>query len=100
MKKLSICPLGKVWVNCLKSLKKPSIYPLGKTLSAPSVYNNEECPTSLDMSVVEYPFIRYELDMLHTIDGQSPRQLEGTDSAKTYDHPPIDGVFADMLSPP
>jgi len=26
-----------VWVNCLKSLKKPSIYPLGKTPSAPSV---------------------------------------------------------------
>ena len=37
MKKLSICPLGKVWVYCLKSLKKPSIYPLGKTPSAPSV---------------------------------------------------------------
>jgi len=37
LKKLSICPLGKVWVNCLKSLKKPSIYPLGKTPSAPSV---------------------------------------------------------------
>ena len=36
MKKLSICPLGKVWVYCLKSLKKPSIYPLGKTPSAPS----------------------------------------------------------------
>jgi len=37
LKKLSICPLGKVWVNYLKSLKKPSIYPLGKTPSAPSV---------------------------------------------------------------
>jgi len=38
--------------------------------------------------------------MLHTVDGQSPRQLEGTDSAKIYDHlPPINGVFADMLSP-
>ena len=36
MKKLSICPLGKVWVYCLKSLKKPSIYPPGKTPSAPS----------------------------------------------------------------
>ena len=36
MKELSICPLGKVWVYCLKSLKKPSIYPLGKTPSAPS----------------------------------------------------------------
>ena len=36
LNELSICPLGKVWVNCLKSLKKPSIYPLGKTPSAPS----------------------------------------------------------------
>ena len=45
MKKLSICPLGKVWVNCLKSLKKPSIYPLGKTPSAPSVKMIAEfCP--------------------------------------------------------
>jgi len=26
-----------MWVNCLKSLKKPSIYLLGKTPSAPSV---------------------------------------------------------------
>jgi len=41
LKKLSICPLGKAWVNCLKSLKKPSIYPLGITPSAPSVQFNE-----------------------------------------------------------
>jgi len=37
LNELSIRPLGKVWVNCLKSLKNPSIYPLGKTPSAPSV---------------------------------------------------------------
>ena len=36
LNELSIHPLGKVWVNCLRSLKKPSIYPLGKTPSAPS----------------------------------------------------------------
>jgi len=36
LNELSICPPGKVWVYCLKSLKKPSIYPLGKTPSAPS----------------------------------------------------------------
>ena len=29
--------MGKLRVYCLKTLKKPSIYPLGKTPSAPSV---------------------------------------------------------------
>ena len=36
MNELSICPLGKMQVNCLKSLKKPSICLPGKTPSAPS----------------------------------------------------------------
>jgi len=44
LNELSICPLGKVWVNCLKSLKKPSIYLQGKTPSAPSgMWLSEVC---------------------------------------------------------
>ena len=42
LNQLSICPLGKMQVNCLKSLKKPSICLPGKTPSAPSV-----CPQVL-----------------------------------------------------
>ena len=30
--------MGKLRVYCLKTLKKPLIYPLGNTPSAPSVY--------------------------------------------------------------
>ena len=37
MNSFTICPLGKLWVNCLKPLKKLSIYLPGKTPSAPSV---------------------------------------------------------------
>ena len=37
MNAFTICLLGKLWVNCLKSLKKLSIYLPGKTPSAPSV---------------------------------------------------------------
>jgi len=33
-----------VWVNCLKSQKKTSIYPLGKTPSAPSVWSEPKWP--------------------------------------------------------
>jgi hypothetical protein len=33
-------PLGNVWVNCWKTLKKLSIYPPGNTPSAPSVRRN------------------------------------------------------------
>ena len=41
MNSFTICPLGKLWVNCLKSLKKLSIYLPGKTPSAPS--DNGSC---------------------------------------------------------
>ena len=36
----SIYPLGKLRVYCLKTLNKLSIYPLGKTPSAPSVFTH------------------------------------------------------------
>ena len=36
--------MGKLRVYCLKTLKKPSIYPLGKTPSAPSDSTFPCCP--------------------------------------------------------
>ena len=44
--------MGKLRVYCLKTLKKPSIYPLGNTPSAPSGYwlsFNQRLPISYEL---------------------------------------------------
>jgi len=62
LKELSICPLGKVWVSCLKSLKKPSIYPLGKTPLPPvpwSRYAGNTSPVSFSGCHIPSVHIEY-----------------------------------------
>ena len=47
-----------MWVNCLKSLKKPSIYLVGKTPSAPSVKRYLRHPSRNCFHATEFPPFR------------------------------------------